>query len=59
MNKYTHVVDCMKGEVDIQIVSNKTGNTCVITFDSNGVMTVTTTDKLDIKTTNAVTITTP
>ena len=49
----------MKGEVDIQIVSNKTGNTCVITFDSNGVMTVTTTDKLDIKTTNAVTITTP
>lgn len=59
MNKYTHVVDCMKGEVDIQIVSNKTGNTCVITFDSNGVMTVTTTDKLDIKTTNSVTITTP
>ena len=38
----------MNGSVDIHIMNNNTGNKCIITFDSQGKMTVFTTDKLDI-----------
>lgn len=41
------------------ITSNETGSKCVITFDSQGKMKVATTDRLDIVTLSAVTITTP
>lgn len=58
-NQYSSNVNCMNGSVDIHIMNNNTGNKCIITFDSQGKMTVFTTDKLDIQTKNAVTITTP
>lgn len=58
-NQFASNVNTLAGAVEVTIMNIQTGNNCVITFDSQGKMTVFTTDKLDITTANSVTITTP
>ena len=58
-NQFTNSVNTLAGIVEVIILNNQTSNKCVITFDSQGRMIITTTDKLEINTANSVTITTP
>lgn len=58
-NKVTYGNDVRTGKSTMHITNTESGMMCMLTFDSKGVMTVQTTDKLDISTTNSVTVTTP
>ena len=56
-NEAVYLNDLSKGTTTLQIKSTASGNKCTIVIDVFGKMTITTDDKLDIKTTNSVTVT--
>lgn len=58
-NKVMYGNDVRTGKSTMHITNTESGMMCMLTFDSKGVMTIQTTDKLDISTTNSVTVTTP
>lgn len=48
--------DCQVGETVLQIRNKDSGNKCVLTLDSQGRMTIHTTDSLSVSTTNSITM---
>lgn len=48
--------DCLKGQTTLHIFNKKSGNKCIMILDSNGKMTIQTSDQLDVQTTNSITM---